>query len=63
MKGSKMITYQIQIRNSNSKWTTKYKDMNKSQAGIYWQGQCAHNGWVARLLRGKKVIAHKGELS
>lgn len=57
MKG----TYSIQVTDQSRRFKTKYSGLTKEQAGIYWQGQCAHNGYKARLLKGRKEIARKGE--
>lgn len=57
MKG----TYSIQVTDQSRRFKTKYSGLTKEQAAIYWQGQCAHNGYKARLLKGRKEIARKGE--
>lgn len=53
--------YQIQIRRGSGGWIDKYGPLNKAEADMYWKGQCAHNGWQARLLWRHEEIDRKGE--
>lgn len=53
--------YRIQLRHNRGPWIDRYGDLNKAQAGIYWAGQSAFNGWQARLLERGKEIARKGD--
>ena len=53
--------YSIQLSHNKGTWMDRFGELNEAQAGIYWAGQSAFNGWQARLLKRGKEIARKGD--